>query len=131
METVNQRIAWLIAEKYDGNRSKFAREVGITPAYAAQIYSGERVPSDRTISDISRQCGVDRTWLETGVGEPFREKSREEELAAVFGSILAGQPSQKNAFISAVAQLPEELFPVFVKAWIEAAEEMKKSLEQQ
>lgn len=131
METVNQRIAWLIAEKYDGNRSKFAREVGITPAYAAQIYSGERVPSDRTISDISRQCGVDRTWLETGVGEPFREKSREEELAAVFGSILAGQPSLKNSFIAAVAQLPEELFPVFVKAWIEAAEEMKKSLEQQ
>lgn len=130
LENINERIAWIITEKYSGNRSKFAREVGITPAYAAQIYSGERIPSDRTVADISRECGVDRTWLETGTGEPFREKSREEELAAVFGSILAGQNSQKNAFISAVAQLPDELFPVFVKAWIEAAEEMKKSLDQ-
>lgn len=130
LENINERIAWIITEKYSGNRSKFAREVGITPAYAAQIYSGERIPSDRTVADISRECGVDRTWLETGTGEPFREKSREEELATVFGSILAGQNSQKNAFISAVAQLPDELFPVFVKAWIEAAEEMKKSLDQ-
>lgn len=131
MENVNQRIAWLIGEKYDGNRSKFAREVGITPAYAAQIYSGERIPSDRTISDISRECGVDRVWLETGVGEPFRPRTKEEELASVFGSILAGHQSQKNAFISAVAQLPDELFPVFVKAWIDAAEEMKKSLDKE
>lgn len=109
----------------------FADQIGFSQNYIWQLEKGERTPSDRTIADICRIFGVDEAWLRDGIGEPFREKSREEELAAVFGSILAGQASQKNAFISAVAQLPDELFPVFVKAWIEAAEEMKKSLEQQ
>lgn len=111
METVNQRIAWLISEKYDGNRSKFAREVGITPAYAAQIYSGERIPSDRTIADISRECGVDRIWLETGVGEPFRPVSRDEQIAAVLGSAISGNDTARDRLIRAIAQLPDEMFP--------------------
>lgn len=113
------------------SQREFASRLGMSENYIWMIEKGDRVPPDRTISDICRIFGVDEAWLRDGIGEPFREKSREEELAAVFGSILAGQPSQKNAFISAIAQLPDELFPVFVKAWIEAAEEMKKSLEQQ
>ena len=130
MDTINQRIAWLIDEKYDRNRSKFAREIGITPAYAAQIYSGERIPSDRTISDISRECGVNRVWLETGVGDPFQTKDKREELKAVFADVLSGRQSEKNAFIEAVAQLPDDVFPVLVKSWIAAAEEMKQKLKE-
>ena len=107
----------------------FADKLGLSQNFIWMIEKGDRIPSDRTISDICRIFGVDRVWLETGVGDPFRPRTKEEELASVFGSILAGHQSQKNAFISAVAQLPDELFPVFVKAWIDAAEEMKKSLE--
>ena len=94
------------------------------------IEKGERIPSDRTIADICRVFGVNKIWLETGAGEPFQEVSRSEKLAEIFGGILSGHKSEKNAFIEAVAQLPDELFPVFVKAWIEAAEQMKKSLEE-
>lgn len=110
-------------------QDEFAKKMGLSRNFIWMIEKGDRIPSDRTISDICRIFGVDRVWLETGVGEPFRPRTKEEELASVFGSILAGHQSQKNAFISAVAQLPDELFPVFVKAWIDAAEEMKKSLE--
>lgn len=131
METIAERVIQLVKLK-GGNMSEFARKIEVTPAYISKLKNEpSRVPSDLVIERICREYAVDRTWLETGAGEPFREKSREEELAAVFGSILAGQPSQKNAFISAVAQLPDELFPVFVKAWIEAAEEMKKSLSEE
>lgn len=127
---MKDRIAWVRKQK-NISQGEMADTLGLSRNYISLIENGNRTPSDRTISDICRIFGVDEAWLRDGIGEPFREKSREEELAAVFGSILAGQPSQKNAFISAVAQLPDELFPVFVKAWIEAAEEMKKSLEQQ
>ena len=109
-------------------QDEFAKKMGLSRNFIWMIEKGDRIPSDRTISDICRIFGVDRVWLETGVGEPFRPRTKEEELASVFGSILAGHQSQKNAFISAVAQLPDELFPVFVKAWIDAAEEMKNSL---
>ena len=130
MSTFAERVAKIVAEKCNGNRSEFARAVGITPAYAAQICKGDRVPSDRTIADICRVFGVNKAWLETGSGDPFQEVSRSEYLAEVFGGILAGHKSEKNAFIEAVAQLPDELFPVFVKSWIEAAERMKETLEQ-
>lgn len=130
MQTIAERVIYLV-KATSGNMSEFARKIEVTPAYISKLKNEpDRVPSDLVIERICREYSVDRIWLETGIGEPFREKSREEELAAVFGSILAGQNSQKNAFISAVAQLPDELFPVFVKAWIEAAEEMKKSLDQ-
>lgn len=109
-------------------QDEFAKKMGLSRNFIWMIEKGDRIPSDRTISDICRIFGVDHVWLETGVGEPFRPRTKEEELASVFGSILAGHQSQKNAFISAVAQLPDELFPVFVKAWIDAAEEMKNSL---
>lgn len=130
MDNITKRIALIVSEKCNGNRSVFARAIGITPAYAAQIYKGDRMPSDRTVTDICREFSVNRIWLETGAGEPFQEKTRAEKLADVFGDVLSGNKSEKNAFIEAVAQLPDEMFPVFVKAWIEAAEQMKKSLEE-
>lgn len=125
---MKDRISRVIAHS-GKTKTAFAKEINVSAAFVSQICSGAAKPSDRTIADICRIFGVDRVWLETGVGEPFRPRTKEEELASVFGSILAGHQSQKNAFISAVAQLPDELFPVFVKAWIDAAEEMKKSLE--
>lgn len=128
MENINSRIAWIIDEFCNGNRSKFARAVNITPAFAAQLYANERIPSDRTISDICREFGVNRVWLETGVGDPLQPRDKQTELKAVFADVLSGRPSEKNAFIEAVAQLPDEIFPILVKSWIQAAEDMKRQL---
>ena len=111
-------------------QDEFAQKIGLSRNFIWMIEKGERIPSDRTIADICRVFGVNKIWLETGAGEPFQEVSRSEKLAEIFGGILSGHKSEKNAFIEAVAQLPDELFPVFVKAWIEAAEQMKKSLEE-
>ena len=62
------------------------------------------------------------------MGEPFQPKDKREELKAVFADVLSGRQSEKNAFIEAMAQLPEDVFPVLVKSWIAAAEEMKQKL---
>ena len=111
MENITKRIAWLIAEKCGGNRSKFARDIGITPAYAAQIYNGDRIPSDRTIADICRVFSVNKAWLETGTGEPFQEISREEKIAEALGGVLADHESAKSRIIRALALIPDEYFP--------------------
>lgn len=131
MENINERIAWIIDKHCNGNRSKFARAVNITPAFAAQLYANERVPSDRTIADICREFGVNRVWLETGIGDPMQPRDKQTELKAVFADVLSGRQSDKNAFIEAVAQLPDEVFPVLVRSWIEAAENMKKQLKKE
>ena len=110
------------------SKSKAAEKLNVSPAYVSQLCAGVREPSDRTISDICRIFGVNRVWLETGVGEPFQPKDKREELKAIFADVLSGRPSEKNAFIEAVAQLPDDVFPVLVKSWIAAAEEMKQKL---
>ena len=131
METINERIAWLVSNNRKCNtKTSFAKEIGISQPFLSQVCNGDRAPSDRTIADICRVFGVNKAWLETGTGDPFQEVSRSDYLAEVFGGILSGHKSEKNAFIEAVAQLPDELFPVFVKSWIEAAERMKETLEQ-
>lgn len=73
MTEPKDRIAKIVEEVCNGNRSEFARRINITPAYAAQLYSGARVASDRTILDICREFRVNEQWLRTGEGEMFTQ----------------------------------------------------------
>lgn len=109
----------------------FADRLGLSENFVWQLEKGDRIPSDRTVADICREFGVNRVWLETGVGEPFQPKDKREELKAVFSDVLSGRQSEKNAFIEAIAQLPDDVFPVLVKSWIAAAEKMKEKLKDQ
>ena len=132
---MNNRIKLLRTEllrERDGRKytqQEFAERIGLSQNFIWQIEKGDRAPSDRTISDICREFGVDRVWLETGVGEPFLPRDKRDDLRAVFADVLSGRPSEKNAFIEAIAQLPDDVFPVLVSSWIAAAEEMKRKLE--
>lgn len=119
-----------IRKQLDLTQEEFGKRINMSRNYIWMIEKGERIPSDRTISDICREFGVNRTWLETGVGEPFQPKDKREELEAVFADVLSGRPSEKNAFIEAVSQLPDDVFPVLVRSWIAAAEEMKRKLKE-
>lgn len=113
MDPINERIAFLVDNRCNGNKSAFAREIGITPAYAAQLYSSQRDPSDRTISDICRVFGVDPVWLRTGEGEPFTPLSRAEELAEIFAEVQIGD-DPKARLIKAMARMPAGAFPAFL-----------------
>lgn len=113
------------------SQAEMADRLGLSRNFISLMENGNRVPSDRTVSDICREFGVNRIWLETGVGDPFQPKDKREELKAVFADVLSGRPSEKNAFIEAMAQLPDDVFPVLVKSWIAAAEEMKRQLNEQ
>lgn len=88
MNDTENRIAIIIDELCDGNKSEFARKIGITPQYAAQLYSGVREPSKRTMNDIQQKYGVDDVWLRTGVGEMFRPRTREDEITSFCADLL-------------------------------------------
>ena len=92
MHEISKRIASVVDAKYNGNKSAFAREIKITPAYAAQLYSGQRIPSERTIVDISRVCGVNQMWLRSGEGEMFQAMTEDEELADYLGDVMNDEP---------------------------------------
>jgi len=106
-------------------------ELGVGRDAISNIEIGRVEPSQAFINLVCATYGVDRVWLETGVGDdPFPPKDKEAELKAVFADVLSGRPSEKNAFIEAIAQLPDDVFPVLVKSWIAAAEEMKQKLKE-
>lgn len=113
MKGINSRIAQVIDAKCKGNKSAFARELGITPAYAAQLYSGQREPSDRTISDICREFGVSLAWLQDGEGEMYVQRSRNEQLALMVADLMAeSDDSFRKRFVSAFLAFPPDKLAV-------------------
>ena len=126
MNTVNERIVYLIDTECDGNKSAFARKLNITPAYAAQLYKMERIPSDRTISDICRIFDIQEDWLRYGL-EPMRAaKSREEEISELVGSALSGSSDFKKAVIRMICSRSDEELKALENALAAVYESIKK-----
>jgi transcriptional regulator with XRE-family HTH domain len=122
---VNTRIIEL-RKKLNLTQDEFAKKIGLSRNFIWMIEKGDRIPSDRTISDICRTFGVDEIWLRDGIGEPFREKSDEERIAEVLGGVLAGSEQSKARLIRAVANLPDEL----TDAAIEIVRQIAESLQE-
>ena len=77
----------------------FAEALGLSQNFVWQIEKGERLPSDRTISDICRIFDIQEEWLRYGL-EPMRaSRSKEEEIAELVGSALTGTSEFKKAVI--------------------------------
>ena len=55
-----------IVEKTKLTKTDFAKKIGISQPFLSQLCSGQKVPSDRTISDICRVFNVNRRYLENG-----------------------------------------------------------------
>ena len=108
------------------SQKEFASKLGMSENYIWMIEKGERTPPDRTISDICRTFGVDEIWLRDGIGEPFREKSDEERIAEVLGSVLAGSEQSKARLIRAVANLPDELTDAAIQVIRQIAESLQE-----
>ena len=91
-------------------QQEFADRLGVSQNFIWQIEKGERIPSDRTIADICREFNVNRVWLETGVGEPFKPIDRNLEIAAILGQAINSNDTARDRLIRAFCQLPDEMF---------------------
>lgn len=103
-----------IRQALNQSQNAFASALGVSGNYLWMIEKGKRPAPDRLTSDISRIFGVDLIWLRTGAGEMFKPRTREEELAEIFARVQI-EDDDKSRLIRAMAQLPDEAFPVFVK----------------
>lgn len=52
-------------------QDEFAKELGLSRNYIWMIEKGDRIPPDRTISDICRTFNVNPEWLRNGEGPMF------------------------------------------------------------
>ena len=104
----------LVLQESRCTKSKAAELLNVSAAYVSMLCSGQREPSDRTISVIFRIFGVNEIWLRTGVGEPVTPLSRSGELVAIFERMDVGDDA-KSRLIREMARMPDEAFPSFVK----------------
>lgn len=72
-------------------QQEFADRLGIQRSTIAQYETGRNNPIDAVVSLICREYNVDEVWLRTGVGEMFRPRTREDDIAAFFGQVLGGR----------------------------------------
>lgn len=103
---MNTRIAQ-VRKSVGLTQGDFGERIGgLTRNYVWMIEKGERVPSDRTISDICREFNVSESWLRTGEGEMFAKRTREEELGDFIADVLKDEPdSFRRRIVAILAKL--------------------------
>ena len=116
-----------IVSKSGLTKTDFAKRIGISQAFVSQLCSGAKIPSDRTITDICREFGVNEVWLRTGEGEPFQERSREEEIMRAAVQTVKGSNEFRKTLAYMWAQLDEEDWANLEKIYDKQLQKLKKS----
>lgn len=94
METIGERVE-LVFKTVGIKKSDAAKRLNVSAAFITQVCKGSSGISDRTISDICREFGVNELWLRHGGDEPmFKERTRKEEISAYMGKLLGGQRTE-------------------------------------
>ena len=100
-------------------QQEFADSLGLKRQTIAASEIGNISTRDRTISDICREFGVDEVWLRTGVGEMFRQRTREEEIMTFARDTIAGSEEFRKSLVTMLAKLDaddwEHLAAIFGK----------------
>ena len=107
-------------------KSKAAELLNVSAAFISQLCSGQRTPSDRTISDICRVFHVDETWLREGVGQMYSPCCREEAISEILSSAISGASTSRDRLIRALARLPDDAFPLIEQYILAAAASIQK-----
>lgn len=122
---MKDRIEFIIKSK-NVKKVEFARRLELSQAFVSQMCSGVAKPSDRTIKDICREFGCNEVWLRTGEGEPFKERTREEEIMRAAVQTVKGSNEFRKALAYMFAQMDEEDWANLEKIYDKQLQRLKK-----
>lgn len=123
---MNERID-LIVKKSGLTKAKFAEKIGVSAPYITMLCSGASKASDRTISDICREFGCNEVWLRTGEGEPFQQRTREEEIMRSTVQTIKGSNEFRKQMAWMFSQLDEEDWENLEKIYQKQLDRIKNS----
>lgn len=97
-----------VRKELDLTQQAFADKLGMKQNTIAQYEMGRTTPSDAIVRSICREFNVNEDWLRNGVGEMFIQQTRDEQIEAFIGSMLANEEdSFKHRLISGLCTLDE------------------------
>ena len=108
-------------------KTDFAKRLGLSQPFVSKICTGDSTPSDRTITDICREFGCNEVWLRTGEGEPFQQRSKEEEIMRFAAQTVKGTDEFRKAFVSMLARLEPDDWENLAKIYAKLTDEYKKT----
>lgn len=108
------------------SQAEFGSRVKLSQNYIWMIEKGDRIPADRTISDICREFGVNEVWIRTGEGEPFQEETRQEQIMRFAAQTVKGSDEFRKAFVSMLAKMDADDWENLEKLFDNLANELKK-----
>lgn len=127
MNTINERVAALI-EELGITKTAFAEKLNVSQAHISKVCSGTSGVSDRTIIDICDKFSVNEEWLRHGVGEMFRQRTREEEFMDFLATLSqAPDDDYRKSMVAVLAKLTEEQIELVVDMAVKLADEVKKA----
>lgn len=88
------------------NQEDFAKRINLTKNYISLIETGNRVPSDRTVSDICREFNINEEWLRNGI-EPMKI-SRDGKLSSYMSEIITGDDDFIRDLIEVYMELDKD-----------------------
>lgn len=108
-------------------KTDFAKRLGLSQPFVSRICTGDSTPSDRTIADICREFGCNEVWLRTGEGEPFKERTLEEEIMRFAVQTCKGSDDFVKAYVAMLSQLSPDGWKGLREQYELISENLKKS----
>lgn len=106
--SVNERIRQ-IRKALSLTMEDFGSRLGVTKVSISMIENGKRNVTDQMFLAICREFNVNPEWLRDGVGEPFKELTRNKRIEGFVRDILTNEPEGRKArLVDALASLDEE-----------------------
>lgn len=89
-------------------QDEFSSKISLSRNFIAQIESGTKTPSGRTISDVCREFNVNEEWLRTGNGEMFIPETKNDQIAKMLADVLKCEDSDfKKRLIVALSKMDD------------------------
>lgn len=90
-------------------QQEFADRIGISRGNIATYETREGNPGSSVVNLICREFNVSETWLRTGEGEMYVQRSRDDELSAFVDELMKEQPQDfRRRLVTALSRLKPE-----------------------
>lgn len=125
MYSINARFR-VVFERSGLSQDKFAKRIKRSRGEVANIIYDKVIPRVEIIESVCEQFRIREEWLRTGEGPMEIADTQRDKLSSFFADVLATAPDERSAFVAALADLPDEFWPLVAELARKYADNLKK-----